>query len=202
MHVPDPSGASRTFLFLGGDSYPADRFIENEMCARLATRADRFIGQDALLREYGEGQWIKGITGRAAMLRRALAACDTAPERIIVIGRSSGARVATLLATEPGGLHRVGALICLAYPFRPHGAPREPVRFRHLAELRVPTLILQGRQDPYGGEGIIAEYPLSAAVRTGFVDSDHAMRLTPDGWAEATRLINALLGRVRREADV
>lgn len=184
----------KTFLFLCGDSYPADCFIEDEMRARLAGPADRFISQRALLERHGESQWISGITGRVAMLRRALAACDTPAEQIVVIGRSSGARVATLLATEKGGMHRMGALVCLAYPFRPKGSPREPVRFRQLAALRVPTLILQGRQDPYGGAEVATEYQFSPTVRLEMVETDHVMRMPPEGWADAAARIGALLG--------
>lgn len=66
-------------------------------------------------------------------------------------GRSAGARVACRLADSLGA---VGCL-ALAFPLHPPGRP-ERSRARELAAVRVPTLVVQGERDPFGGP---AEFP-------------------------------------------
>ncbi|HZM33072.1 MAG TPA: alpha/beta family hydrolase [Burkholderiales bacterium] len=66
-----------------------------------------------------------------------------APKRLLVGGRSMGARVATMLAAE--GLACEG-LALFAYPLHPAGEP-EKLRAAHLADLRVPVLCLNGTRD-------------------------------------------------------
>ena len=83
-----------------------------------------------------------------------------------------GGRVASLLADElqPDGL------ICFGYPFHPPGKP-EKTRTAHLAELRTPTLILQGTRDPFGKHDEVARYPLSAQVQVDWLDTgDHDLK--------------------------
>ncbi|WP_018682322.1 alpha/beta family hydrolase [Actinokineospora enzanensis] len=60
-------------------------------------------------------------------------------------GRSSGARVAC--RTADAG-EAVGVL-CLAFPVHPPGKP-DKTRQPELDEVRVPTLVVQGRTDPFG----------------------------------------------------
>jgi predicted alpha/beta-hydrolase family hydrolase len=69
---------------------------------------------------------------------------------LIVGGRSAGARVACRTAQET----RAVAVLCLAFPLRPPrrtGAKGEPqTRQPELDAVRVPTLVVQGGQDPFG----------------------------------------------------
>ena len=66
---------------------------------------------------------------------------------VVLFGRSAGARVVSTFAAR----RAVGAVICLNYPFRLPNRQLEPQRFIHLAEIAVPTLIVQGSSDEYGG---------------------------------------------------
>lgn len=184
----------RTFVFLGGNSYPADAGIEARLRSGLVLERDCFIGQQALLDRYAEGQFLLGLQARQAMLRQALAECATPARRIVLIGRSSGARVASLLAAAPGGLNRVGALVLLAYPFRPPGTPPDPSRYAHLAALRVPTLLLQGRADPYGGAEVAERHALSPTIQLHLLPADHALEMPAAAWAEAVAAIARFLG--------
>jgi predicted alpha/beta-hydrolase family hydrolase len=69
--------------------------------------------------------------------------------RLVVGGRSSGARVAcrTAGATEPVGV------LCLAFPLQPPrraGAAPSPSRLGELDAVAVPTLVVQGAHDRFG----------------------------------------------------
>jgi predicted alpha/beta-hydrolase family hydrolase len=73
-----------------------------------------------------------------ADLRRSLE-----PHRLVVGGRSSGARVACRTATA------VEAVIALAFPLHPPGKP-EKSRLDELLLPRVPVLVVQGSRDAFG----------------------------------------------------
>ena len=60
-------------------------------------------------------------------------------------GRSSGARVACRTAAETGSI----AVVCLAFPLHPPGHP-EKSRLAELDGVHVPTLVVQGENDPFG----------------------------------------------------
>ncbi len=64
---------------------------------------------------------------------------------ILTGGRSSGARVACRTAAETGSV----AVICLAFPLHPPGHP-EKSRLAELDAVSVPTLVVQGENDPFG----------------------------------------------------
>ena len=64
---------------------------------------------------------------------------------ILTGGRSSGARVACRTAAET---HSV-AVLCLAFPLHPPGRP-EKSRLAELDAVHVPTLVVQGENDPFG----------------------------------------------------
>jgi predicted alpha/beta-hydrolase family hydrolase len=67
-------------------------------------------------------------------------------ERLLVGGRSSGARVACRTADEVGAL----GVLCLAFPLHPPGRP-ERSRLEELTGTRVPRLVVQGERDAFGG---------------------------------------------------
>ena len=71
---------------------------------------------------------------------------------LIIGGKSMGGRVASMIADE----HRAAGLLCLGYPFHPVSKPTQ-LRTAHLAELRTPTLIVQGTRDPFGGPDEVRE---------------------------------------------
>lgn len=79
--------------------------------------------------------------------------------RLAIGGKSMGGRMASLLADELAA----DALVCLGYPFHPAGKP-EKTRTEHLAQLRTPTLIVQGERDPLGTREDVAGYSLSSVI--------------------------------------
>jgi predicted alpha/beta-hydrolase family hydrolase len=91
---------------------------------------------------------------------------------LVIGGKSMGGRIASMLADETG----VRGLVCLGYPFHPPGRP-ERLRTAHLAELRTPTLIVQGTRDALGNRDEIAGYSLSRRIRVVFIeDGDHSLK--------------------------
>jgi uncharacterized protein len=93
-------------------------------------------------------------------------------KRLFIGGKSMGGRMASMIADEL----RVGGLICLGYPFHPPGNS-EKLRTAHLAELKTPTLIVQGTRDQFGSREEVAGYELSDSIRIEWVEGgDHSFR--------------------------
>jgi predicted alpha/beta-hydrolase family hydrolase len=64
---------------------------------------------------------------------------------ILTGGRSLGARVACRTAATTDSV----AVLCLAFPLHPPGHP-EKSRLAELDAVKVPTLVVQGKSDPFG----------------------------------------------------
>jgi predicted alpha/beta-hydrolase family hydrolase len=97
---------------------------------------------------------------------------------LLVGGRSMGARVACRTAEATGAV----AVLCLAFPLQPPGraGAARPSRLPELDEVSVPTLVVQGEQDPFG-------CPPAAPFRTVVrVPGDHSLRAV-DAVADAVR---------------
>jgi len=94
---------------------------------------------------------------------------------LVVGGRSAGARVACRTAAGLGAL----AVVALAFPLHPPGRP-ERSRAGELTGAGVPTLVVQGRRDPFGRpeeiRAVVATVPGAAATITVVeVDGDHGL---------------------------
>lgn len=95
---------------------------------------------------------------------------------LVIGGKSMGGRVASMIADELYASRRIVGLLCLGYPFHPIGKP-EQLRTFHLAELRTPTLIVQGTRDPFGTPSEVATYQLSKAIEIFWLeDGDHDLK--------------------------
>ena len=85
-------------------------------------------------------------------------------------GRSAGARVACRTAAEVGAV----AVLCLAFPVHPPGRGDDPSKSRlpELDAVTVPTLVVQGKRDPFG---IPPEGPNRTVI---LVPGTHSLRST------------------------
>ncbi|KAA2260966.1 alpha/beta hydrolase [Solihabitans fulvus] len=102
-------------------------------------------------------------------------------------GRSSGARVACRTAAD--GL--AVAVLCLAFPVHPPGKP-EKSRQSELDGVEVPTLVVQGENDPFGR-------PESAHHRElVLLAGDHSLKADADG---VSRAVGEWLARILRPLD-
>jgi hypothetical protein len=87
-------------------------------------------------------------------------------------GKSMGGRMASLLADDLGA----DALVCLGYPFYAVGKPEKP-RVAHLAELRTPTLIIQGERDALGDREAVTGYTLAESIKLHWLAAgDHDLK--------------------------
>ena len=102
---------------------------------------------------------------RAAIVE---ASAKISASRLLIGGKSMGGRMATHLAAapEPGptrgsrawgpeswpsGAPPLDGVIVLGYPLHPPGGSRKQDRVSHLFTIHVPTLIVQGTRDSFGG---------------------------------------------------
>ncbi|MFE9446859.1 alpha/beta family hydrolase [Streptomyces sp. NPDC006739] len=111
---------------------------------------------------------------------------------VISGGRSAGARVACRTATELGA----HAVLALGFPLHPPGKP-EKSRAGELLSAGVPTLVVQGGNDPFGkpaefpaGTHRIIEVPYGdhgfAVRKRAPVSQERALEIITDGVAEWT----------------
>jgi uncharacterized protein len=149
-----------------------------------------------------EGAFLCAMTAAVARTPGAGALC--------IGGKSMGGRIATHLAATPerwtGAVPFAGA-VAFGYPLRPPG-PRGSDRVSHLRRLGVPTLVVQGTRDAFGGpddvRADVGEVPHLEIlpVATG----DHSLKLLKSaGLAQAdvdhdivTRVVAWMHGRASR----
>ena len=96
--------------------------------------------------------------------RRAVAGAASHPDakasRLFIGGKSMGGRMATHLGAYPDkwpDAPRPSGIIAFGYPLSPPRGKRTGDRVAHLRALTVPTLIVQGTRDPFGGPDEVKE---------------------------------------------
>lgn len=115
---------------------------------------------------------------------------------LVIGGKSLGGRVASLMAHEQFEAGRIAGLVCLGYPFHPPGKP-ENLRTTHLRNSSVPTLLVQGERDPFGGADEVVAYKLPGSLTLHWIaDGDHDLkprkasgRTAEQNWAEGAAAI-------------
>lgn len=111
-----------------------------------------------------------------------VAALDGAVRAVAVAGKSLGGRMATHLAAQPASWRApvpLAAAVAFGYPLRPPG-PRGGDRVSHLLRLAVPTLIVQGTRDTFGGPDDVISATSGAAGITVYpvATGDHSLKVT------------------------
>jgi uncharacterized protein len=122
--------------------------------------------------------------------------------KLIIGGKSMGGRVASMIADAVHAEGKVAGLLCLGYPFHPPEKPQQ-LRTAHLADLKTPTLIVQGTRDPFGTPDEVAAYQLSKAIEILWLeDGDHDLRprKSISGFTAADHLAT-MAARVARWAE-
>ncbi|MER7111979.1 alpha/beta hydrolase family protein [Streptomyces sp. NPDC000229] len=106
---------------------------------------------------------------------------------VVAGGRSAGARVACRTARELGAR----AVLALSFPLHPPGSP-EKSRADELLGTRVPTLVVQGGNDPFGrpdefpdGDHEVVEVPFGdhgfAVPKRAPLSQEDALKVLTDG---------------------
>lgn len=106
-------------------------------------------------------------------------------QRVFLLGKSMGSRMATILAGEPLP-DIVNGVISLGYPFLPKGKT-EP-RLEAIEQCRLPLLIVQGERDSFGTQLQLQQWPLPANVALEFLpDGDHSFEPRKSADVSATQ---------------
>jgi uncharacterized protein len=109
---------------------------------------------------------------------------------LIIGGKSMGGRVASMVADPLYASGRIIGVLCLGYPFHPIGKP-DQLRTAHLADMKTPTLIVQGTRDLFGTREEVATYTLSKNIEILWLeDGDHDLkpRKSVSGFSAADHL--------------
>ncbi len=101
---------------------------------------------------------------------RYLAAVD-GMETPVLGGFSAAARAAARISRQ----RPTAALLCLGHPFHRRGVPGDRHGWDELAEVRVPTLVVQGTRDPHGSREAVRGFgPLPQGVEVVWIeDGNH-----------------------------
>lgn len=189
-----PTGDSLGTLILAhGAGAPMDSDFMNLMAEKLAARGLTVVRFEfdymAARRQDGKK---RPPNPQAKLLERwrevhaAVRQQVTGP--LAIGGKSMGGRMASLLADELGA----DRLICLGYPFHAIGKADKP-RTAHLADLKTPTLIVQGERDAMGDRHTVASYQLSRAIELVWLTAgDHDLKpLKVSGYSHEQHLESA-----------
>lgn len=134
-----------------------------------------------------------------AAMNAAAQACPAALA-LVVGGKSLGGRMATHLAATPecwAGRPPLAGAVAFGYPLRPPG-PRGGDRVSHLQRLGVPTLIVQGTRDSFGGpddvRAAVGDVPALEIlpVATG----DHSLTVLKSAGASQAEVDHAVTAQV------
>ncbi|GLK90618.1 alpha/beta family hydrolase [Pseudomonas turukhanskensis] len=173
-----PLGEARaTFILAHGAGAPMDSPFMETMAQRLAAQGvavARFEFPYMAQRRIDGGRRPPNPQARLLDEWRAVYAAvrQQVAGALAIGGKSMGGRMASLLADELGA----DALVCLGYPFYAAGKPEKP-RVAHLAELRTPTLIVQGERDALGNREAVKQYALSAQIEVLWLAAaDHDLK--------------------------
>ncbi|MGW9300315.1 alpha/beta hydrolase family protein [Streptomyces cyaneofuscatus] len=107
---------------------------------------------------------------------------------VVAGGRSAGARVACRTATELGA----AAVLALSFPLHPPGRP-EKSRAEELLGTGVPTLVVQGGNDPFGRP---EEFPPGAYELAQVPYGDHGFAVPKKSGLTEAQAMEVLTGAV------
>lgn len=189
-----PQGAAATLILAHGAGAPMDSPFMQHMAQGLAARGVRVVRFEfAYMAQRRLDERKRPPNPQAQLLQQWRDVYALVRQRVAgplaIGGKSMGGRMASLLADELGA----SALICLGYPFYAAGKPEKP-RVAHLAELRTPTLIIQGERDALGNRQAVAGYDLSPAIEVHWLQAaDHDLKpLKASGFSHTQHLDSAV----------
>lgn len=90
----------------------------------------------------------------------------------VIGGKSLGGRMATMIMAD-NPPPQVRGVVCLGYPYHP-ARKTEKTRIEHLADVKVPMLVVQGTRDPMGSQFDVDQYDLPKNIQHVWLpDGDH-----------------------------
>ncbi|MEH6627229.1 MAG: alpha/beta family hydrolase [Motiliproteus sp.] len=179
MLVNGPKNAEHSFIFAHGAGAGMDHEFMTQVAEGLADKGVQVFRFEFpyMLKRREDGK--RRPPDRADKLlcafRQQIA---TVPHhgKLFIGGKSMGGRMASLLAMEEDLDPDICGIICLGFPFHPPAKP-EKLKGSHLAEIPLPTLILQGERDNMGTAEELAQFSFSKAVKLQILeDGDHSFK--------------------------
>ena len=196
--APDPCRSAVAVLFAHGSNFGKDSPWTRTLVQALVRHGFSVLSFDYAYRARG-GSEATVVGDSLAQLEhvhgRALAELERrcGGQRIVLAGKSLGARLSTLLAAKGERCH---GLALFGYPL--HGPRSTRLHSEHFSALVQPTLFLQGSRDPFCVpsrlEGEIPRHGGGVTLRV-IEDADHAFRLPHESEAE----VPSLLGELARQ---
>ena len=100
----------------------------------------------------------------------------TGRDKLVIGGKSMGGRIASQVAAADAT--GIAGLVFLGYPLHPPGQP-EKLRDKHLPDIRVPMLFVQGAKDAFGTPEELNPIlrPLKTAELCVVEDADHSFKV-------------------------
>ncbi|NVJ98859.1 MAG: alpha/beta fold hydrolase [Alphaproteobacteria bacterium] len=144
-----------TILLAHGAGAPADSPFMEAFAEGLAKRGYEVLRFNFPYMEKRQEDGKKRPPDRAPKLVEAFRQTieEIRPDGPLLIGgKSMGGRIASMVAAEDNSI--CNGLVCLGYPFHPPGKP-EKLRTDHFPKINLPTLILQGERDAFGGKALL-----------------------------------------------
>jgi uncharacterized protein len=129
--------------------------------------------------------------------------------RLMIGGKSMGGRIATHLAAAldkwPEGVPAPAGVVVFGYPLSPPRSRRTGDRVTHLTSLAVPTLIVQGTRDVFGGPDEIREAvgATSTIEVSPVATGDHSFAVLKSGGRDQAAvhadIMDAVVDWIRRQ---
>jgi len=206
LHFDGPDSAGKTFAFAHGAGIGMNSEFMDTFAEQLGAQGVRVARFEFPYMQKRRADGKKRPPDRAPVLLETWEAVieELGPETLIIGGKSMGGRLASMAAAEREQAGTpVAGCIFLGYPFHAPGKP-ENVRAEHLADLKTPSLILQGSRDPFGTREEIAGYTLSKAIRVHYLeDGEHSFiprkasgRTQEENWQEAIAEMVAFIASI------
>jgi predicted alpha/beta-hydrolase family hydrolase len=177
MHSNTPNPVA-TLLLAHGAGAPMDSPFMEAISKKLVAQAFEVIRFEFPYMQQRRKTDVKRPPDRAEKLMEAFHQAISAVgprNKLIIGGKSMGGRIASMLAANHNPA--VQGVLCLGYPFHPPGK-REKLRTDHLPAIKVPTLIIQGERDTFGGRTLVETLSLPHTIKVVFApDGNHD--LTP-----------------------
>jgi predicted alpha/beta-hydrolase family hydrolase len=120
--------------------------------------------------------------------------------RVVIGGKSMGGRIASQVAAAEESRDDVAAVVLLGYPLHPPGKP-EQLRDKHLQDIHVPMLFMQGSRDAFGTSeeirATIKNHHLSATLYV--IDGgDHSFKVPKSSGVPQQQVYESMMDEISR----
>ncbi|NVK39447.1 MAG: alpha/beta fold hydrolase [Gammaproteobacteria bacterium] len=166
-----------TCLFAHGAGAPMDSDFMQTVAEGLAQNGIKVIRFEfPYMQERRESGKKRPPNRQPELLESFEAVLNSQNRPCVLIGKSMGGRMASLLAAQSPKLEKLVGVMALGYPFHPQGKP-EKLRIEHLPDVQVPMAIVQGTRDALGNQEEVRQMDLPKSLHIEWLeDGDHDLK--------------------------